>query len=54
VRNLADRQSPAGEHEILWDGLDNAGRQVARGVFFTRVRFMNTKFSAARKLTVLK
>jgi len=54
VRNLADRQFPAGEHEILWDGLDNGGRQVARGVFFTQVRFMNSKFSAARKLTVLK
>ena len=54
VRNLADRPFPAGEHEILWDGLDNGGRQVARGVFFNRVRFMNSRFSAARKLTVLK
>ena len=54
VRNLADRQFLAGEHEILWAGLDNGGRQVARGVFFTQVRFMNSKFSAARKLTVLK
>ena len=54
VRNLTDRQFPAGEHEILWDGLDNGGRQVARGVFFTQVRFMNSRFSAARKLTVLK
>jgi len=54
VRNLAARPFPAGEHEILWDGLDNGGRQVARGVFFTQVKFMNSKFSAARKLTVLK
>jgi len=54
VRNLADRQFPAGEHEILWDGLDNGGRRVARGVFFTRVRFTTSNFSAARKLTVLK
>lgn len=36
VRNLADRVFPAGEHSIQWDGSDDAGSKVARGVYFVR------------------
>ena len=36
VRNLADRVFPAGEHSIQWDGTDDAGSKVARGVYFVR------------------
>jgi hypothetical protein len=54
VRTLADRQFAAGTHDLVWDGVDNAGRQVARGVYFTQVKYQNTKFTANRKLTVLK
>ena len=36
VRNLADRVFPAGEHSIQWDGTDDAGSRVARGVYFVR------------------
>ena len=35
VRTLADGQLyKAGEHKLMWDGVDNHGRQVARGVYF--------------------
>jgi len=53
VRTLADRAFPAGEHVLRWDGLDDQRRQVARGVYFTRLRYRRG-FEIARKLTVLK
>jgi hypothetical protein len=36
VRQLADRVFPAGEHVLQWDGSDDAGAHVARGVYFVR------------------
>ena len=54
VRTVADRQFAPGTHDLVWDGVDNAGRQVARGVYFTQVRYQLSKFIANRKLTVLK
>jgi hypothetical protein len=54
VRTLADRRFGAGEHELAWDGADDAGHRVARGVYFTQVRYRTTDFVAHRKLTLLK
>ena len=39
---------------LVWDGTDNGGRPVSRGVYFTQVRYRNSAFSDAKKLTVLK
>jgi hypothetical protein len=36
IRNLADRIFPAGEHSLQWNGTDDAGNKVARGVYFVR------------------
>jgi flagellar hook assembly protein FlgD len=36
VRNLADRVFPAGEAVLQWDGADDSGTKVARGVYFVR------------------
>jgi flagellar hook assembly protein FlgD len=36
VRTLADRVFPAGEAKLVWDGTDNAGTKVGRGVYFVR------------------
>jgi len=36
VRDLADRVFPAGEHELRWDGTDDAGHPLGRGVYFVR------------------
>jgi hypothetical protein len=37
VRDLADREFPAGEHALEWDGVDEVGRTAPAGVFFVRV-----------------
>jgi flagellar hook capping protein FlgD len=36
VRTLADRVFPAGEHRLTWDGADDEGRPVGRGVYFVK------------------
>ncbi len=37
VRTLADRDVPAGLHQVAWDGRDGAGRPVTSGVYFYRM-----------------
>ena len=54
VRTLADRAFDAGAHTVTWDGADDRGRMVARGVYFTQVRYLGRGFTEARKLTILK
>jgi hypothetical protein len=54
VRTLADRKFPAGEHVISWDGVDNAGRQLPRGVYFTQLKYRESGFELAKKLTILR
>lgn len=39
VRTLIDRTYEAGNHSATWDGRDDAGNQVARGVYFARIEF---------------
>jgi hypothetical protein len=54
VRSLADRAFQAGEHSLIWDGTNDQGQVVARGVYFTQVKFINSRFVDAKKVTVLK
>jgi hypothetical protein len=54
IRRLADRLFASGQHDVVWDGLDDAGRRVARGVYFTRVRYREARFETSRKLTLLR
>ena len=54
VRTLADRSFPAGEHDLRWDGADDQGRPMARGVYFTRFRYAASGFDRTSKLIVLR
>jgi len=36
VRTLADRVFPPGEQVLRWDGTDDGGTKVGRGVYFVR------------------
>jgi len=54
VRTLADREFTAGSHPLVWDGVDNAGRQVARGVYFAQVKYRTAGIKMAKQLVVLK
>jgi len=37
VRNLAASRLEAGQHEVVWDGRDSNGREVASGVYMARL-----------------
>jgi hypothetical protein len=53
-RKLADRMFPAGEHTLTWDGVNDQGHLVPRGVYFTQVKYVNRHIVNSKKLTVLK
>ena len=37
VRTLVDEVQKAGYHEVIWDGRDEFGREVASGVYLCRM-----------------
>ena len=54
VRTLADRDFAAGEHTLVWDGTDDRGRDLGRGVYFTRVEFLGRRFQDSKKVILLR
>ena len=52
VRDLLSGAQPAGRHELVWDQLDEGGRQVPAGVCFARLevegRAMTHKLTTVR------
>jgi hypothetical protein len=52
VKTLANREFEAGSHSIFWDGSNNEGRQVSRGVYFYQLH--TPSFVSQKKLAVLK
>ena len=51
VRRLAGGRQAAGEHQVTWDGRDEAGRPAATGIYFYRLEGTPT---ATRKLLLLR
>jgi hypothetical protein len=37
VRTLMSENKPAGSHQVIWDGTDNAGRRVGSGIYFYKI-----------------
>jgi len=52
VRTLANRVTPAGAHEAIWDGRNDSGKPVASGIYFCRLNTGKTTLS--RKMLLLK
>jgi hypothetical protein len=52
VRRLLDETRPTGNHRILWDGRDNAGRPAASGIYYYRLKSGGKQ--AVRKMVLLK
>ena len=53
VKTVANRSFAGGvEHVVTWDGTNDAGQSVARGVYFYQLR--SPSFTSQKKLTVLK
>jgi flagellar hook assembly protein FlgD len=52
VMRLVDEIRPAGYHELRWNGRDDAGRQVASGIYFARL--MTPEYTKSMKMLLLK
>ena len=52
VRTILDRQLGAGRHQVVWDGTDDHGHQVAHGIYFMRLHAGS--FEASKKLVLLR
>jgi len=52
VRTLWQGQATSGEHNVVWDGRDNAGRPVASGIYFGDI-YART-YTAITKMIILK
>jgi hypothetical protein len=52
VRTLLDEQRGAGNYQVVWDGKDDRGREVASGIYFYRLKA--GKFTEAKRMLFLK
>ncbi len=52
VRALAGGRKAAGEYRVLWNGKDEAGRQVPSGIYFYRLQV--GRFAELKKMVVLQ
>ena len=52
IRTLLNKNMPAGEHYMFWDGKNYAGQRVSSGIYLFRMRAGN--FSAVKKMLLLK
>ena len=64
VRILVGGRLPAGEHRVVWDGIDESGARVGSGVYFYRLqaeygagewsRLADLRFSQMRRMLLIK
>ncbi len=52
VKILVNEKKDAGYHSIIWNGMDDAGREVASGVYFYKIK--SEDFKQTRKCLMLK
>ena len=52
VRSLVDEPTGRGSHEVIWDGKDDKGKELASGIYFYRLKV--GKFSECKKMLLLK
>jgi hypothetical protein len=50
VRTLLDGQASAGRNEIVWDGKDDRGQEVASGVYYYRLRAAGLQYARPAQL----
>jgi uncharacterized membrane protein len=52
VRTLVDSYLDAAHHTVVWDGMDNRGRNVSSGVYFYRM--VTEEYTETRKMIMMK
>jgi hypothetical protein len=52
VRTLVDREQPAGCHDVVWDGRNDAGMPVGSGIYLYRMKA--GRFVETRKMVMMQ
>ncbi len=52
VRHLVNEEKPAGQYQVIWNGLDNNGKSVSSGIYFYKIK--TEDFSSSKKMLLLK
>ena len=52
IRTLVNEKKPAGSYTAKWDGANDAGHQVASGIYFCKM--ITSDFTKIQKMTLLK
>ncbi len=52
IRTLVEKHQKGGHYDVIWDGKDNMGQEVAGGIFFYRLRAGG--FVATQKMVLLR
>jgi flagellar hook assembly protein FlgD len=52
IRTLVDEHKQPGRYKVLWDGTNDAGRAVATGIYFYRIR--TSSFVSVKKMLILR
>ncbi len=52
TRTLVSSKQPAGAYQLEWDGRDNAGSEVASGIYVYRLK--TDDFTRSRKMLLLR
>ena len=52
VKTLVNQVHAGGEHQVVWNGVDDAGNSVGSGVYFFKLR--SGKFSSSKKMVLMK
>lgn len=53
VRTLVDESQEAGDQEVVWDGQDQGGQEVASGIYLCRLEVVG-KYTEARRMSLVR
>jgi flagellar hook assembly protein FlgD len=52
VRTLVDEPKRAGSYEVIWDGKDDKGKEMASGIYFYQLKAGD--YAETKKMLLLK
>jgi hypothetical protein len=54
VKSLVNERQTAGAHDTVWNGVDDSGKPVPSGMYFTRLSSGGGRYTSTKKMILLK